>query len=81
VARLSKSLRDGAARSILFPDQPLHVIQRGNDRQAVFFTQDNYAVIATGCAGRPANTDAPFISSFNPVRANMVAHLRDYPWP
>ena len=25
------------------PDQPLHVIQRGNDRQAVFFTPDDYA--------------------------------------
>jgi putative transposase len=25
------------------PDQPLHVIQRGNDRQAVFFSPDDYA--------------------------------------
>ncbi len=25
------------------PDQPLHVIQRGNDRRAVFFTPDDYA--------------------------------------
>jgi putative transposase len=25
------------------PDQALHVIQRGNDRQAVFFTPDDYA--------------------------------------
>ena len=24
------------------PDQPLHVIQRGNNRQAIFFCQDNY---------------------------------------
>jgi len=24
------------------PDQPLHVIQRGNDRQAVFFADDDY---------------------------------------
>ena len=23
------------------PDQPLHVIQRGNDRQAVFFSDDD----------------------------------------
>lgn len=30
-------------------DQPLHVIQRGNDRQAVFFTPDDYArLIAIG---------------------------------
>ena len=25
------------------PDQPLHVIQRGNNRQAVFFDDDNFA--------------------------------------
>jgi putative transposase len=25
------------------PDQPLHVIQRGNDRQAIFFAADDYA--------------------------------------
>lgn len=24
-------------------DQPLHIIQRGNDRQAVFFRDDDYA--------------------------------------
>src|SRR5262249_3297954 len=24
------------------PDQPLHVIQRGNDRQAIFFADDDY---------------------------------------
>jgi putative transposase len=26
------------------PDQPLHVIQRGNNRQAVFFADDDYAL-------------------------------------
>ena len=25
------------------PDQPLHVIQRGNDRNAVFFADDDFA--------------------------------------
>jgi putative transposase len=24
------------------PDQPLHVIQRGNDRQPIFFADDDY---------------------------------------
>src|SRR5216684_6301601 len=24
------------------PDQPLHVIQRGNNRQAIFFAEDDY---------------------------------------
>jgi putative transposase len=41
------------------PDQPLHVIQRGNNRQAIFFAADDYAryrgwlieaAAATGCA-------------------------------
>jgi putative transposase len=27
----------------LLADQPLHVIQRGNDRQAIFFSDDDYA--------------------------------------
>ena len=27
----------------MLPDQPLHVIQRGNDRQAIFFAADDYA--------------------------------------
>jgi putative transposase len=27
----------------LLADQPLHVIQRGNDRQAIFFHHDDYA--------------------------------------
>jgi hypothetical protein len=25
------------------PDQPLHVIQRGNNRDAIFFAEDDYA--------------------------------------
>jgi putative transposase len=25
------------------PDQPLHVIQRGNNREATFFAEDDYA--------------------------------------
>ena len=25
------------------PDQPLHVIQRGNNREAIFFGPDDYA--------------------------------------
>jgi REP-associated tyrosine transposase len=41
------------------PDQPLHVIQRGNNRQAIFFAADDYAryrgwlieaAAANGCA-------------------------------
>jgi putative transposase len=26
----------------LLPDQPLHVIQRGNNRQPIFFAEDDY---------------------------------------
>ncbi len=130
------------------PDQSLHVIQRGNDRQAVFFKPDDYAryrdwlIVAAGeygCAvhayvlmtnhvhllvtpsdaqslprtmqslgrryvryinwahrrtgtmweGRyraaPIDSDAYFLNccryiELNPVRAQMVAHPRDYPW-
>jgi len=29
---------------IFLPDQPLHIIQRGNDRQRIFFAEDDYAL-------------------------------------
>jgi hypothetical protein len=34
---------NGSARSLFLPDQPLHAIQRGNNRGAVFFGEDDYA--------------------------------------
>jgi hypothetical protein len=39
----SKSGERGATGSIFLADQPLHVTQRGLDRQAVFFGPDDYA--------------------------------------
>ena len=129
-------------------DQPLHVIQRGNNRQAIFFADEDYALYrrwlaeaadAYGCAihayvlmanhvhflltpkkkdslprmmqslgrryvrhvnaaygrsgtlweGRyraaPIDADDHFFSccryiEFNPVRARLAKHPRDYPW-
>ena len=29
---------------IVLPDQPLHIVQRGNDRQRIFFGEDDYAL-------------------------------------
>ena len=34
------------------PDQPLHVIQRGNDRQPIFFAPDDYCAIEAGSPRR-----------------------------
>lgn len=48
-------------RRYFLPDQPLHVIQRGNNRDAIFFAAADYqryhdwlvaAAAAFGCEGR-----------------------------
>ncbi len=39
------------------PDQPLHVIQRGNNRQPVFFAKDNYRRYRDWLAGAAAQHD------------------------
>ena len=44
------------------PEQPLHVIQRGNNRQAIFFEDDDYAAI--GSPRRPLNMAASFTPAF-----------------
>jgi REP element-mobilizing transposase RayT len=41
------------------PEQPLHVIQRGNNRQAIFFDDDDY-VHAIGSPKRRMNMAASF---------------------
>ena len=40
-------------------DQPLHVIQRGNDRQAIFFRPTTMPSIAPCWGKRPGITAAP----------------------
>src|SRR5258708_12852975 len=42
VARTLAEVRDGPPGRYFLPDQPLHVIQRGNNREAVFFCDDDY---------------------------------------
>jgi REP element-mobilizing transposase RayT len=42
------------------PDQPLHAIQRGNNREAIFFAEDDYACSAIGLPLQPLNTAVPF---------------------
>ena len=49
------------ARRITIPAIPHHIIQRGNNRQAIFLDDEDYR-------------------EWNPVRAGLVTHPRDYPW-
>jgi putative transposase len=45
------------------PDQPMHVIQRGNNREPVFFAEDDYAAyrdwLADAAAGCGCAIHAP----------------------
>jgi REP element-mobilizing transposase RayT len=43
------------------PDQPLHAIQRGNNREAIFFAEDDYACSARGLPPQPLKTAVPFM--------------------
>ena len=43
------------------PDQPLHVIQRGNNRQAIFFCEDDYRCFQDGSPKRRLPMIAPSI--------------------
>jgi REP element-mobilizing transposase RayT len=38
------------------PDQPLHVIQRGNNRSAIFFDIEDYEHTVTGSPEQLSNT-------------------------
>ncbi len=38
----------------LLPDMPVHVVQRGNNRQAIFFDDNDYRV----CIDQPAEAAA-----------------------
>ena len=50
-----------ARRKQFFLDgQPLDVIQRGNNRQAVFFAEDDYGAIYPGSPRPPRIWSSPF---------------------
>jgi hypothetical protein len=38
----------------------LHAIQRGNDREAIFFAEDDFACSAIGLPLQPLNKAVPF---------------------
>jgi putative transposase len=57
------------------PGVPCHVIQRGNNREACFFTQQDY-LFYLSCLGDACDR----YIELNPVAANMVKHPGDYPW-
>src|SRR5438477_9256657 len=76
-----------------FPsDQPLHVIQRGNNRQPIFFDEVDYAwfrIFLAEAAPRLWLRDSclcvddqphPSPDYAEPVRARMSATPADYPW-
>jgi putative transposase len=42
------------------PDPPLHLIQRGNNRAATFFADEDYARYRGGLARRRLTMAAPF---------------------
>ncbi len=68
---------------LYLPDQPLHVIQRGNNRNLIFATQQDY-MFYLRCLQEAAETHQLSVHAYalmtNPVRANMVAQPDDYPW-
>jgi hypothetical protein len=54
------------------PDQPLHVIQRDNNRTAAFFANDDYAKTEAGAAAAK--------STLTPILAAQHRAMWDY-WP
>jgi hypothetical protein len=49
-----------ALDAIFLPDQPLHAIQRGNNREAIFSPKTTTLVVAIGLPLQPLNTAVPF---------------------
>src|SRR6202011_132261 len=59
------------------PDQPLHAIQRGNNRGAVFFGEDDYAQYGGWLAEAADRYGCRILKA---VRARMVRDPRDDRW-
>jgi hypothetical protein len=43
--KLSRSMAMARLGRYFLPDQPLHVIQRGNNREAIFFAEDELRLL------------------------------------
>ncbi|MCF8198071.1 MAG: hypothetical protein K9J42_04850 [Sulfuritalea sp.] len=59
---------------------PLHLIQRGNNRQACFFAEDDHHYYPDWLAELAPRCGCQRYFELNPVRAAMVEHPAEYPW-
>ena len=67
----------------VFPGQPQHVIQRGNNRDVIFVSDDDYRLYLYKAT--LLDSESYLLSCYryielNPVRAGMVDHPSDYQW-